>query len=356
MPVPSAERSYGVDHLWAAARRGALDHVLALTAQAPWSEGLVLRGSMALAAWEPGGAREPQDLDWIVPGGAVAVDQLSPFPYLDELAAVQQWPEAAHGAAGHEFWAEEEFDDCGSRPRIPPEGLRWLPRPDHEDRPYGNLLDLVADSPQAAAGVRLDADRARVDASWGYAYAGDGGEPSAGVRLLIPWTAEGVDEPGAVQLDFALDEALPDAPRFAAVPRADGGAPAVVRAASREASLAWKLLWLHTDNAAQGACAAKDLYDAVLLAESPRTRLTARLIRRVLRTASAATTSGIGAAPGAAAPLTATAIQAWRVPHWPPPAASAGPGPGAQPVRGGAPDWLERLARATAATLSELGG
>jgi len=65
---------------------------------------------------------------------------------------------------------------------------------------------------------------------------------------------------------------------------------------------------------ADGGCAWKDLYDAVLLAEIPGVRLPDRLRRRVV------------------GELTLDTIRGWRV------EASAGPGRGER--------WLARLARA----------
>ena len=47
-------------------------------------------------------------------------------------------------------------------------------------------------------------------------------------------------------------------------------------------TLAWKLLWLHMDGADGDGPAAKDLYDAVILAESRVPRLSAKLLRTVL--------------------------------------------------------------------------
>lgn len=86
-----------------------------------------------------------------------------------------------------------------------------------------------------------------------------------------------------MQLDFAADERLPQPPVWTLVPRADGRAPAVVRTASRELSLAWKLLWLQTDAATGRKSRSKDLYDAVLLAEDDRTRLAPHLLRTVFQ-------------------------------------------------------------------------
>ncbi|MDX2824804.1 hypothetical protein Sipo8835_38460 [Streptomyces ipomoeae] len=272
------------------ARRAALDHVLGLIAGAPWSESLVLRGSMVMPAWVGGRAREPADLDFVVlPELNSPVDPFDPYPYVDRIDVVQQWPEAFDGAARYEIWTdgEEECETRGLRPRTPPDGLRWEMDPDSSGPvpPYDDLLDLVRRRPEVAPGVVLDADNARRDHTWGYAYSG---YDTAGVRVLIPWRTEGVPG-GEIQLDFALDERLPHPPVWTLVPRGDGGAPSIIRTASRELSLAWKLLWLHADAAAGEGPRCKDLYDAVLLAEDERTLLSPRILRRVLHGSSAGT-------------------------------------------------------------------
>jgi hypothetical protein len=254
---------------WRAAHRAALDHVLGLIAEAPWSESLVLRGSMAMLAWIGDQARAPHDLDFVViPRSAVPVDLLDPYPYVDGIEVVQQWPEAADGAARYDFWRdpEEQFETRGARARVPPEGLRWVDSDDLVDAepPYGDLIESVRRRPDAAPGVRLDAEKSRADGDWGY---GDGDAGTAGVRLLIPWQAHD-SLAGEVQLDFALDERLPQPPVWTRVPRGDGGRPTVIRTASRELSLQWKLHWLRADWLAEGKPQCKDLYDAVLLAES----------------------------------------------------------------------------------------
>ncbi|MEU9129403.1 nucleotidyl transferase AbiEii/AbiGii toxin family protein [Kitasatospora sp. NPDC048540] len=268
----------------AGAHRAVLDHVLALMADLAWEQGLVLRGSMCLTAWAPGLAREPADLDWIVPSPAgFPVDLQDPHPYLAGPEAVQQWPEAFDGAARYEIWRTEEFGTAGLHAAFPPEGLHWLA--EDEDHPdFGDLFDpaaaltaLVRAAPQVAPGLVLDPDGLRVDGGWTYRR-----YDTPGVRLVVPWRADGLP-PGEVRLDFARDEWLPQAPVLTAVPRADGGRPTAVRTASRELSLAWKLCWLHGDAAGEGTPRGKDLYDAVLLAEHPATRLTARLVRTVLR-------------------------------------------------------------------------
>ncbi|MFG2353050.1 nucleotidyl transferase AbiEii/AbiGii toxin family protein [Streptomyces sp. NPDC048521] len=309
----------------AAVRRAALDHVLALVADAPWSGSLVLRGSMVMPAWVGDAAREPADLDWVVLEHAVGVDALDPYPYLDRIDTVQQWPEAADGAARYEMWGYEEFDTAGLRPACPPEGLHWLYDDDAVETspPYLDLLERVTRRPYAAPGVFLDAGSARVDGTWTYAY-----YATPGVRLLIPWHAQGLP-PGEVRLDFARDERLPEPPVWTLVPRGDGGPPTAVRTASRELSLAWKLLWLHTDSQDGGRAQGKDLYDAVLLAEAEGTALPLRLLRSVFR----------GTAPVEQNVLCPAALlrrdvdwDGFRRKHpW---------------VRGTAQQWLRRLARA----------
>lgn len=267
---------------WRTARRAAMDHVLGLIAASSWSDGLVLRGSMAMLAWAGDAAREPGDLDWIVLDQlAVPVDSLDPYPYVDELDLVQQWPEAADGAARYEIWQHEEFETGGFHPVLPPEELHWVIDQDakEQSRPYVDLIELVRRDPEAAPGLLLDAAGAHEDDEWTYS-----GYDTPGVRLVIPWRAEGLGE-GQVQLDFARDERLPEAPILSAIPRGDAGPPVVVRTASRELSLAWKLLWLYTDSATGGDARSKDLYDAVLLAESELTRLSPGLLLEVLRRA-----------------------------------------------------------------------
>jgi hypothetical protein len=300
--------------------REALDRLLAVIANSGWGADLVLRGSMTLQAWAGAQARPPGDLDWIVPARPVFPDPEDPWPYIDEMGIVQQWPEADAGAAGYEIWSEEEFGTFGQRPRLPPEGLRWMRAEEYEPPPLRDLLaESVAEFEQDSGGVVLQGDGVRVDEQWGYSY----GYDAVGTRLVVPWRGpEG--ESGWVQVDFAADQWLPEPPVWTAVPRADGGPPTVVRTASRGLSLAWKLLWLHTDAVEKGGAAGKDLYDAVILSESPRTVFTAALSRRVL--GARATAFG------------AEAVRGWRV-DWD---AFRAEHPG---VTGELDSWLERLAR-----------
>lgn len=238
--------------------------MLGLIAAAPWSTGLVLRGSMLMTAWCGEAARTPADLDFVAVDEARPVDAMDPYPFV-ELEFVQQWPEVADGAGRYDLWREEEFGTGGRKPRVPPEGLRWVTDEDWEPSPpYADLVDRIRHEPDAGHGVRLDAGAVREHASWTYSY-----YAMAGVRLVVPWRAD--ERQGHVQVDFARDEVLPQIPRWTRIPRMDGG-HSVLLAASPELSLSWKLMWLIEDMKEVGAGRGKDLYDAVLLAELPGVR------------------------------------------------------------------------------------
>ncbi|MER7844320.1 nucleotidyl transferase AbiEii/AbiGii toxin family protein [Kitasatospora sp. NPDC096077] len=319
------------------AHRAVLDHLLGLVADSPLGDVLVLRGSMVMPAWVGADAREPADLDWIVPRPLlVPVDPAHPYWYVDDVATVQQWPEAADGAGRYEIWTSEEFDTAGLRTVLPPEGLHWIVEAEPEDHPpHRALLDLVRERPTVAPGLVLDAGAARHDATWTYTE-----HDTPGVRVAVPWSADGLP-PGEVRLDFALDERLPEPPVWTAIPRGDGAGRTVVRTASRELSLAWKLLWLHADCATQGRARAKDLYDAVLLAEAGAGAevggLSPRLLRTVFRREPGRTAAADALRLDAVARWAAERSVDWedfRADHpW---------------VRGTAEEWLARLSRALA--------
>lgn len=205
-----------VEARWYAARRDAFDHVLAAIAGSRWADHLVLRGSVVLAAWLGPAAREPGDLDFVV--------------------VPRSW-DIEDGRTGR------MLDDIARRS----EELSWRGDPDD-------------------GGVRLQADGAVDEEIWTY-------DRVPGRRLVLPWRAEGLP-PGSVQLDFVFGEPLPQSPQATVIPRADGREPPTLLTAGPELSLAWKILWLVTDMHPQ----AKDLYDAMLLAEA--TPLDARLLRR----------------------------------------------------------------------------
>ncbi|GHG70618.1 nucleotidyl transferase AbiEii/AbiGii toxin family protein [Comamonas sp. JC664] len=110
-------------------------------------------------------------------------------------------------------------------------------------------------------GTNLDPAAIPVDAIWTY-------ERAEGRRLTFPWFWEGRVR-DSVQVDVVFNEPLLTAPIALTVDAVP------VRVASKEESLAWKLLWLADDGYPQG----KDLYDAVLLAED--TSLPPGLLQRV---------------------------------------------------------------------------
>ncbi|UNZ16592.1 nucleotidyl transferase AbiEii/AbiGii toxin family protein [Streptomyces sp. 891-h] len=208
--------------LWYAARRRALDLVLATVADSPWAEHLVLRGSVLLRAWYGEAAREPGDLDFVV------------------------------------------------------EPTTWQLSDERTERMLDGLAHRADLRSRSAHGdVRLDSQGATCDEIWTY-------DRVPGRRLVIPWTAEGVPG-GAVQLDFVFNEPLPTPAETTRIPRpagaVGGDTPLLVRAATRELSLAWKILWLASDMHPE----AKDLYDAVLLAEDEQVSLPYELLRAVFR-------------------------------------------------------------------------
>ncbi|WP_050514481.1 nucleotidyl transferase AbiEii/AbiGii toxin family protein [Streptomyces rimosus] len=202
---------------WYAARRHALHHALTAVATSEWAGHLVLRGSVLLRAWFGAAAREPGDLDFVV---------------------------------------------------VPP---TWNERDGRTDRMLDGIARAAGELSLRGGPVHLHADGAVGDEIWTY-------DRVPGRRLVIPWTAhdDGIP-PGTVQLDFVFNEHLPEPPAPAEVPGPDGMEPARVQAATPALSLAWKILWLVSDRFPEG----KDLYDAVLLAES--TELPFPLLRAVFR-------------------------------------------------------------------------
>ncbi|MFE1396529.1 nucleotidyl transferase AbiEii/AbiGii toxin family protein [Nocardiopsis dassonvillei] len=143
--------------------------------------------------------------------------------------------------------------DAARRPRdldfvvVPAE---TVPFGDPADRMFADVVGAVTDA--SAQGISFDAEGVRLESIWTY-------ERAPGRRVVVPWRAEGLP-PGTVQIDVVFNESLPEPPVAVSVAGSD------VLAAGAELSLAWKVLWLYTDTYPQG----KDLYDAVLLAESAR--------------------------------------------------------------------------------------
>jgi hypothetical protein len=145
---------------WRAARRQALDLVLAAIAGSPWVDALVLRGSVLMSVWFGKAAREPGDLDFVV------------VPHT---------------------WRME--DGCTDR-----------------------MLTSIAEAAQELADARgrqvgVSARGAVVEDIWTY-------DRVPGRRMVLPWGAPGLPG-GHVQLDFVFNERLPQEPEPVELP---GGA------------------------------------------------------------------------------------------------------------------------------------
>ncbi|WP_018350350.1 nucleotidyl transferase AbiEii/AbiGii toxin family protein [Longispora albida] len=118
---------------------------------------------------------------------------------------------------------------------------------------------------RAHPGAGVDGTDAVVEDIWTY-------ERAEGRRIVLGFRVPGLPD-GSVQVDLVFREPLPLAPAPLAIP----GIAAPVLAATPELSLAWKLMWLATDQYPQG----KDLYDAVLLAGL--TPVSLALVRDLIR-------------------------------------------------------------------------
>lgn len=169
-------------------------------------DAVVLRGGLTLAVWFPGRARRPHDIDLVVRNPA------------------------------------------------------WEPTCAEADALLAEIRRAVRDSLVDAGATVVD-EAITSDSIWTY-------ERAEGRRITVPWTrAGGVCD--VVQIDVVFREPLLDAPTLEPIglERSRGGyrepGTAALFFASRAESLAWKLLWLEEDMYPQ----AKDLYDAVLLAE-----------------------------------------------------------------------------------------
>ncbi|MFB7666441.1 nucleotidyl transferase AbiEii/AbiGii toxin family protein [Kitasatospora sp. NPDC056138] len=148
-----------------------------------------------------------------------------------------------------------------------PGDLDFVVRPEDwqlDDPRTDRMLGEIAAAAERLSGrVRLHADQAAADEIWTYSRI-------PGRRLVVPWSAPGVPG-GTVQLDFVFTEHLPAEPQPDRLPGVSGS----LLTATPALSLAWKILWLISDNHPQG----KDMYDAVLLARS--TEVPYELLRQV---------------------------------------------------------------------------
>jgi predicted nucleotidyltransferase component of viral defense system len=148
-----------------------------------------------------------------------------------------------------------------------PRDLDWVVTPDSMKFKSSSANSLIQSLLSVLMGSRITDELSipsegfAAEEIWTY-------EKSPGQRIVIPWACRDVRFNGTVQLDLAFEEAMFSPPvetelRFAGLP------PIRMTTSSREQSLAWKLLWLMTDTFPEG----KDLFDAVLLAETTKVPL-----------------------------------------------------------------------------------
>jgi hypothetical protein len=198
---------------WLDARQQVIELLLQLIQESHWNEHLVLRGSLLLKAWMGDFAREPGDIDWV----------------------------------------------------FRPENIK--PNDDRSsERLFDELFQMFVIH-KKIGNISIDVLNISTDDIWTY-------HRVEGRRIVIPWQAEGLPA-GTLQMDVVFGERLFTEPILTPIPTKLGG-NIPIWSASKELSLAWKLLWLETDMWPQG----KDLYDATLLAE--QTQLPFDLIRQVL--------------------------------------------------------------------------
>ena len=124
----------------------------------------------------------------------------------------------------------------------------------------GEFLEHVAQAAEqlsktSPGRVRIDAAGARTQGIWEY-------DRAPGRRLTMPFAIDG-QHVGDVQLDFVFGETLTSEPERGEITLSDQHPGVSLLIAPKSISLAWKLSWLLVDYYP----AAKDLYDAVLLAE-----------------------------------------------------------------------------------------
>jgi len=186
---------------WHEARMRVMHHVLDSIARTAAVDHLVLRGSAVMTSWFGDQARRPGDLDFVVTPQSLTLDARESKRLLGDVLS------SLDGSI-----IDEEL---------------WIP-----------------------------ADNFSVEEIWTY-------EKAPGQRVVVPWRSNSSAMDGTIQLDFVFGEIVPSEPTREDVCFGDLGT-IDFPVASRQQSLAWKLVWLVTDCYAMG----KDLYDAVLLAES----------------------------------------------------------------------------------------
>lgn len=114
---------------WRQARRDAMHHLLRVVADSPWSDSLVLRGSVTMRAWVGDAAREPGDIDFVVLPASRSIRHHESVAMLDGIVdAVRSAPGAgllADDVRAEDIWTYERAD---GRRLVFPFAVDGLPR------------------------------------------------------------------------------------------------------------------------------------------------------------------------------------------------------------------------------------
>lgn len=207
---------------WHQLRELVLHMILKSVQDSKYADHLILRGSTTLRSWLGDRARPPGDIDWVVTPASWQLNDRESRQLIDGVVGLLR------GSVIHD--------------------LLQIP-----DRPF--VMEDI----------------------WTY-------EKAPGRRMIVPWRADKSTFDGTVQMDFVFGEPVTSLPVITDIIISDLP-PFQMLTASREQSLAWKLLWLATDSYAMG----KDLYDAVLLAET--TQLELPLLKRTFDAAGTSLTN-----------------------------------------------------------------
>jgi hypothetical protein len=264
--------------------------------------------SHAYRAGEPEFADPGMARDW----RAARQDAMS---HLLGLVATSRWAQhlVLRGSALLRAWLGEAAREPGDLDFVVTPHT-WRVDSPESVRMLAGLVAAVRNSP----GPGLWAQDVTAEDIWTY-------ERASGRRLVFPFQVADLPR-GFVQVDIVFTDRLPVPPVPVQVPPSMVG----VRAATPELSLAWKLLWLSTDQWPQG----KDLYDATLLAEY--TSVPLDLVRDLMR----------GQLGAEADSFTAETVLRWQV-DW------ANFRDEYPTIHGGAQQWQHRLALALARSFGE---
>ncbi len=191
---------------WQAERLSVMHNVLLRISDSPCANHLVLRGSTLMQAWFGSKARAPGDLDWVVTPAT---------------------------------WTMNSRD-----------GKTLIK----------DLIEKIQNS-TISDNLRISAKAPAVEDIWTY-------EKAPGKRIVLLWENSQNEPRGTLQIDVVFGEPLSIPAQQTSI-RLAHHPPITLMTASKELSLAWKLVWLLTDSYPMG----KDLYDATLLSDVTRPTL-----------------------------------------------------------------------------------